>query len=51
MNEKLRPKMKIADKYLDLKTADPGMIVEYLEEQIKLREAPLDEKLKKQLLR
>ena len=49
MNEKLRPKMKIADDYFDMRTMDTNITIEYLEEQIKLREAAIEKHLKMRL--
>lgn len=40
---KIKPQFKIADEYLDLRTVDTNVIVDFLEEQIRLREAPLEE--------
>lgn len=48
---KLRPQFKLADEYLDLRTMDTNIIVDYLEEQIKLREAAVEKKLKERLIR
>jgi len=45
----LKPEFKLADEYLDLRTMDTNIIVDYLEEQIKLREAKADERFAKQL--
>ena len=45
MNKKLKPEMKLADKMLDLKMDD--IILIHLDEQIKLREMPIDKRMKK----
>ena len=45
MNKKLKPEMKLADKMLDLKMDD--IILSHLDEQIKLREMPIDKRMKK----
>lgn len=45
--KKIKPEMKIADKMLDLKTMDTNIILNHLDEQIKLREAPIEKKIKK----
>lgn len=47
MKSKLKPKFKLADEFLDLKTADTNMIIEELEELIKLRELPIQEHAKR----
>lgn len=47
MNKRLKPELKIADKMLDLKTMDTNIILNHLDEQIKLREAPLEKRIKK----
>jgi hypothetical protein len=44
---KIKPELKIADKMLDLKTMDTNIILNHLDEQIKLREAPLEKRIKK----
>jgi len=46
---KLKPKYQLADEYLDLRTLDTNVIVEHLEEQIRLRETAVDRKLSKLL--
>lgn len=49
VNKKLLPKFKVADS-LDLRSVDVSNItVEHLEERIKLREAAVDERVKKLL--
>lgn len=45
MND-IRPKLKIADKFLNLKTVDTNIILNHLDEQIKLRETPVDKRKK-----
>ncbi len=40
MNKKqLKPDLKLADKFLDLKTLDTNIILNHLDEQIKLRDS------------
>jgi hypothetical protein len=39
---KIKPALKLADDVLGLKKAEPGVIVQHLEEQMKLRELPLE---------
>ncbi len=46
MNERLKPELKIADKMFDLKTMDANIVLNHLDEQIKLREAPIEGKIK-----
>ena len=41
---KLKPELKIADKMLDLKTLDTNIILNHLDEQIKLREMPIEKR-------
>ena len=43
---KLKPELKIADKFLDLKTLDTNIILDHLDEQIKLREMPIEQRKK-----
>jgi len=49
--KQLKPELKIADKFLDLKTLDTNIILDHLDEQIKLREMPVEKRLKKDLLK
>jgi len=49
--DKLKPKFVIADKFLDLKTMDPSMLIEHLEEQIQVREMSVQERVQKMLKR
>ncbi len=51
MNNKLKPELKIADKFLDLKTLDTNIILNHLDDQIKMREVPVEKRLKKDLLK
>lgn len=48
---KIKPELKIADKFLDLKTLDTNIILNHLDEQIKMREMPVEKRLKKDLLK
>lgn len=48
---KLKPEYKLADKFLDLKTADTNIIIEHLQEQIELREMPIEKQAKRLLRR
>jgi hypothetical protein len=43
----LKPEFKVAEEFLDLKSVDTNVFVEYLEDQIKLREMPIDKRFKK----
>lgn len=47
--KKIKPDLKLADKFLDLKTIDADIILNHLDEQIKLREMPIEKR--KSLLR
>jgi hypothetical protein len=42
--KKLKPELKIADRMLDLKTMDANIILNHLDEQIKLREMPIEKR-------
>jgi len=44
---KIKPEMKIADKMLDLRTMDTNIILNHLDEQIKLREMTIDKRMKR----
>jgi len=44
--KKIKPEFKLADKILDLKTLDTNVILNHLDEQIKLREMPVEKRLK-----
>lgn len=46
---KLEPKFKLAEDFLDLKTLNTNVIIEQLEENIKLREMPIELRLTKRL--
>lgn len=46
---KLEPKFKLAEDFLDLKTLNTNIIIEQLEENIKLREMPIELQLKRRL--
>ena len=47
--EKLKPKLQLSEDFLNLKMDKTNVIIEHLEEQIKLREMGLEKQLKKQL--
>ncbi|MBI4145753.1 hypothetical protein HY489_00260 [Candidatus Woesearchaeota archaeon] len=47
--KKMKPEFKVADKYLDLKTLDTNVVLEHLDEQIKLREMSVEARFKKKL--
>ncbi len=42
--KKLKPDLKLADKFLDLKTVDTNIVLDHLDEQIKLREMPIEKR-------
>ncbi len=44
--QKLKPEFKIADDFLDLRTADTNVVIQQLEENIRLRELPLEKQIK-----
>ncbi|MBD3361351.1 hypothetical protein GF358_01010 [Candidatus Woesearchaeota archaeon] len=46
---KIKPDLKIADEYLDLRTLDTNIIVKKLEENMKLRLMKIDKHAEKQL--
>lgn len=45
----LKPEFKLAEDYLDLRTLDTNVIIDYLEEQIKLRETAVEKQFSQQL--
>lgn len=47
---KVQPEFKLADEFLDLKTLNTNVVVQHLEEQMKLREMPIEKHLKKSRL-
>ncbi len=49
--QKIKPFLQLSDDVLDLRTLDTNIIVAHLEEQIKLREMPVDQQAKKKLVR
>lgn len=44
-----KPELKIADHFLNLRTQETNVIVQHLEEQIRLRELPLEKQIQKSL--
>ena len=44
---KLKPEFKLSKDFLDLRNIDTNVLVNYLEEQITLREMSVEKKLKK----
>jgi len=51
MKKELLPKFKIADNFLDLKNTDTSILIEHIEQQIELREMPIEEHAKQLLLK
>ena len=45
--KKLKLELKLADKFLDLKTVGTNVILDHLDEQIRLREMPIEKRLKR----
>ena len=48
---KIKPQMQLAEKFLDLRTMKNNVVIKELEENIKLRELPIEKHLKKNLRR
>jgi len=48
---KIKPQMKLSKEFLDLRTMDNNVIIQELEENIKLRMLPIEKHLKKNLRR
>ena len=46
---KVKPEMKLSEEFLDLRTTEKNLILQKLDENIKLRELPVDKRFKKQL--
>jgi|GEM_PF-2519295 len=46
---KIKPLIKLSSGQADLKTISPTMVLDYLDEQMKLRELPLEAHIKKAL--
>lgn len=44
--QKLKPEFRIANDFLGLKTMDTNVIIQQLEENIRLRELPVEERLR-----
>ncbi|MEM2916409.1 MAG: hypothetical protein QXT19_03585 [Candidatus Woesearchaeota archaeon] len=42
---KVKPLLKLADDFLDLRTADTNLIIQQLEENMKIRNMPLEQQL------
>jgi len=47
VERKIKQEFKIAGEFMDLRQLDTNVIVDYLEEQMKLREMPVEKRLKK----
>ena len=48
---KIQPHFKLAEDVLDLQTLKTNVIIEHLEESIRLREMPIEQHLRKKLLK
>lgn len=48
---KIKPQLKISEDFLNLKTLSSSVIAQHLEESIKLRELPVEKRLKRELER
>jgi hypothetical protein len=48
---KVKPLIKLAPEQIDLRTIDTNVILDHLDEQIRLREMPLEAHIKKLLKR
>ena len=46
---KVKPTTKLSEEFLDLRAAKSNVIIEQLEENIKLRELPIEKHIKKNL--
>lgn len=46
---KIKPKTQLSEEFLDLRTIDNNVIIQELEENIKLRELPIEKHIKKSL--
>jgi len=44
---KVKPQLKMSEEFLNLKTLSSSVIVQHLEESIKLRELPVEKRLKR----
>ncbi len=42
---KVKPKFRISEDYIDLRTLDTNVIVEHLEYNLKLRELPVEKRI------
>jgi hypothetical protein len=48
---KIKPKTQLSEEFLDLRTMDNNVIIQELEENIKLRELPIEKHIKKNIRR
>lgn len=46
---KVKPQLKLSEEFLDLKTMETNLIVQHLEESMKLRELPVEKRFKREL--
>jgi len=44
--QKLKPEFKIADNFLDLRTEETNVVIQQIEENIRIREMPLEKRIK-----
>ena len=47
---KLKPDLKLAEKFLDVNAFDANVFIQHLDEQIKLREMSIEKRLKRTTL-
>jgi hypothetical protein len=48
--QKVKHLTKLSDEFLGLRDLDTGIIIDYLEKNIELREMPIEKRMKKKLL-
>jgi hypothetical protein len=44
--QKLKPEFKIANDFLDLRTAETNVVIQQIEENIRLRELPVEQQIR-----
>jgi hypothetical protein len=49
--QKLKPEFKIANNFLDLRTEETNVVIQQIEENIRIREMPLEKRIKAKNLR
>ncbi|MEM4271897.1 MAG: hypothetical protein QXD13_02320 [Candidatus Pacearchaeota archaeon] len=47
--QKVKPQLKLSEEFLDLRTMDNNIIVKHLEENMRIRELPIEKRFKREM--